>query len=401
MKPRKFAAISAMVGLAAGPMARAETLFGTEHLAPFLAELRALKTGSATHDAIITVWGDSHTAADGWTSVVRSELQGRFGSGGRGFVSLGKPWKSHGQKQVSFSNGPGCEGHTLLDREPDPEGAYGIGGSYVLCRGKRASVSTTFRDSVDAVAVHLGGGPAGGVAEVLLDGTLGGTRNLHMTVPGVLTWVLQVPAGTREITVRSRDGSPFRAYGISAHRHETGVVVDALGVNGTRAENLERIDELHLLRAVAQRKPSLVVFAYGTNEASDDGDLSLYADRLGRVIEKVRRGQPLASCLLVGPPDRSERVGDHWETMTRILAIAQVQRRVAQRSGCAFFDTLEAIGGPGTIEAWSQEDPPRAQRDHVHYTWAGYTTWGQALSDALLVALDADAAHPLAHPPSQ
>jgi lysophospholipase L1-like esterase len=389
--PRALALCATLVS---APALAEETLVGAEHLGTFFGELAALKRGEAKRDAIVTVWGDSHTAADGWTSVVRSELQGRFGSGGRGFVTLGKPWKSHGQKQVSFANGPGCEGHSVLEREADPEGAYGLGGTYVLCRGRRAFVSTTFKERVDAVAIQLGGGPAAGTVEALADGAVLASRNLHTSTPSVTSWVLQLPAGARELTVRSRDGMPFRAYGVSAHRHEAGVVVDALGINGARAENLERVDEVHLLQAVARRKPSLLVLAYGANEAGDDGDAGAYADRLRRVLEKLRRGQPDAACLLVGPPDRSERVGDHWETMTRLVAVAELQRRVAAEQRCAFFDTLTAIGGPGTIELWSHEDPPRAQRDHVHYTWTGYAAWGQALSDALLAAYDRHARKP-------
>jgi lysophospholipase L1-like esterase len=385
-RPRGLAfAIGLSVALGAD-LAGAEALAHEEHLAPFFAELRALESRAAKRDAIVTVWGDSHTAADGWTSVVRSELQGRFGSGGRGFVTLGKPWRSHGQKQVTFTNGGGCEGHTILDREPDPDGAYGLGGAFVLCRGKHASVSTTFKERVDAVAIQLGGSPFGGTVDLTVDGTPAGSRNLHMAAPSAISWVAQLPPDAKEITVRSRDGKPFRAYGVSAHRHEAGVVVDALGVNGARAENLERIDEVHLAQAVGRRRPSLLVLAYGTNEAGDDGDLAAYAEKLRRVLEKLRRGAPQAACLLVGPPDRSERVGDHWETMTRIVAIAELQRRIAQEARCAYFDTLTAIGGPGTIELWGREDPPRAQRDHVHYTWLGYQAWGQALADELLAA---------------
>jgi lysophospholipase L1-like esterase len=389
MKTARTLALCA--ALLTAPAFAEETLVGGEHLASFFAELASLKRGEAKRDAIVTVWGDSHTAADGWTSVLRSELQGRFGSGGRGFVTLGKPWKTHGQKQVAFTNGPGCEGHSVLEREPDPEGAYGLGGAYVLCRGKRAYVSTAFKERVDAVAIQLGGGPLAGTVEALVDGAPVGVRNLHSSSPTPVSWVVRLPDGARELSVRSLDGKPFRSYGVSAHRHEAGVVVDALGINGARAENLERIDEVHLLQAVARRKPSLLVLAYGANEAGDDGDAGAYADRLRRVLEKLRRGQPQAACLLVGPPDRSERVGDHWETMTRLVAVAELQRRIAAEQRCAFFDTLTAIGGPGTLELWSHEDPPRAQRDHVHYTWGGYAVWGQALADALLSAHDRSA----------
>ncbi len=45
-------------------------------------------------------FGDSHTASDMGTAAFRRVMQTRFGDGGRGFVSIGTPWKNYVQDGV-------------------------------------------------------------------------------------------------------------------------------------------------------------------------------------------------------------------------------------------------------------------------------------------------------------
>jgi lysophospholipase L1-like esterase len=68
----------------------------------------------------------------------------------------------------------------------------------------------------------------------------------------------------------------------------------------------------------------------------------------------------------------------------RLLDIIATQRRVAQAAGCAFFDQLEAMGGPGTISQWADESQPRAQRDRVHLTREGYAQLASAVAADLI-----------------
>ena len=88
--------------------------------------------------------------------------------------------------------------------------------------------------------------------------------------------------------------------------------------------------------------------------------------------------------MLVGPPDRAVRTREGWGTLPRLLDVIAAQRRVAQAAGCAFFDQLEAMGGPGTIAQWAEEPQPRAARDRVHLSREGYSQLGNAVAADLI-----------------
>ena len=101
---------------------------------------------------------------------------------------------------------------------------------------------------------------------------------------------------------------------------------------------------------------------------------------------------PSASCLLLGPPDLArsgpppERRG--WWPWQPVLDVAAVQERVARAAGCAYYDQIGAMGGPGSIIAWAAEVPPRAQADRVHLTLSGYAQVGTAFATDLIHAYD-------------
>ena len=67
-------------------------LQGPHRLTHLFESLGKLDDGHAHDDVRILQYGDSHTASDLGVAVFRRALQARFGDGGRGFVSVGKPW---------------------------------------------------------------------------------------------------------------------------------------------------------------------------------------------------------------------------------------------------------------------------------------------------------------------
>jgi hypothetical protein len=137
----------------------------------------------------------------------------------------------------------------------------------------------------------------------------------------------------------------------------------------------------------------LVVLAYGTNEALDPKlELGNYERALVDLLGRIARAVPASSCLLLGPPDlarRSAAAGDAWVTWPRLLDIVAAQRRVAGAAGCAFYDQLEAMGGPGSMAIWASEPEPRGNRDRVHLTRTGYALLGTTLATDLMHAYDA------------
>jgi lysophospholipase L1-like esterase len=164
---------------------------------------------------------------------------------------------------------------------------------------------------------------------------------------------------------------------------------------------------------LARRNPSLVILAYGTNESANQSlSLDTLAANLDEVITRVKATVPGASILVLGPPDRNVRerndcdkpkkkskknspkaqpvpVGEvapgcEWKTPRVIPEIVEVERSVAARQGVAFFDTYLAMGGSGSMELWTRQAPPLAQRDHTHLSKEGYEANADALFDALM-----------------
>jgi len=108
-----------------------------------------LEGGHAQEDVRIVQFGDSHTAADIQTAVVRRALQGRFGDGGRGFVAIGKPWKGYLQDGVrcGMSTEWASERGKLAKGKFSGDGLYGLAGIGVETRqhGARAWTDITAR----------------------------------------------------------------------------------------------------------------------------------------------------------------------------------------------------------------------------------------------------------------
>ncbi|MBM4291588.1 MAG: hypothetical protein FJ138_09190, partial [Deltaproteobacteria bacterium] len=82
--------------------------------------------------------------------------------------------------------------------------------------------------------------------------------------------------------------------------------------------------------------------------------------------------------------------------------IVEAQRRVAAREGCAFYDTLAAMGGEGAMWRWACARPRWAQLDLVHLSAQGYAALGAHVAQSLTAALSgAPPPAPLSPPPPE
>jgi lysophospholipase L1-like esterase len=112
-----------------------------------------------------------------------------------------------------------------------------------------------------------------------------------------------------------------------------------------------------------------------------------YPDELRRVIATIRTALPNASLLLMGPMDRGvANAGGDVTTPPSLEALIAVQKRVAAETGCAFFNTYEAMGGPGTMGRWYNAHPQLVSADYMHPMPAGAAIVGELFEKALLQA---------------
>ncbi len=369
-------------------------LEGAQRLTRAFEALARLQDGRATDDVRIVQYGDSHTASDMGVSVFRRALQARFGDGGRGFVSIGMPWTNYAQD--------GLLGGMTRDFEPTRvwshrgtffglDGCYGRLGVGVATSGA-AFAWTRFRAPSTRVEISYAEGPTGGSFDVLVDGARAAHVSTRAARAGSAWLPLTVSDAPHEVSVQTAGDGEVRIFGMDLGRAQAGVVVDALGINGAQASTPMRWGEGCFAEQLAHASPSLVVLAYGTNEALDatlsDADVER---RLQELLGRVARAAPGASCLLLGPPDlaRPTPQTPGWASWPRLAEIVAVQRKVAAAAGCAFYDQAAAMGGPGSMAAWATEPAPRALPDRTHLTRKGYAQVATSFADDLMKAYDA------------
>jgi len=369
------------------PAMRARAFGGLERataLHRFFDSLIELEQRTATRDVRILQFGDSHTAADVQTAAVRHALQQRFGDGGRGYVPIGSPWKGFLQEGVRVQStrewrpqrGKYVAGKFMGD------GHYGLSGVSVE-GGKRGGVVTSHVGESSRVDVSYLTQPRGGSVEFFIDGQ----RKETLRTKGAIHSAFKsydVPLAPHQIEMRLLGDGEVRLLGASLDKPDVGIVYDALGINGARMNVFLTWEETHFAEQIRHADPSLVILAYGTNEAGDDTSAETLERHMVDALGRIARAVPQASCLLLGPPDRAVASPDGWATSPKLLSVIESQKRVAEAAGCAFYSQFDAMGGEGAISDWAQEDPPRAQKDHVHLTRDGYQQIGAGFAADLL-----------------
>ena len=345
-----------------------------EHLDHFFARLRDEESGDNQQTIRILQFGDSHTAADMFTGRMRSLFQQRFGNGGAGFTYAGHPFAGYrilgtSRAQSSGWIDEGVHFTKIVNTE------LGLGGV--------ANTSTHAGDSLGLDApcamlqVQYLNQPDGGSFLVTEDGRELGHVSTDNPVSAE-TFESPCTSGSESglihhFQVVADSGRPVRLFGTVTER--PGTTYEALGLNGAEAALMLRWDQPIFTSYLKQRDPALIVLAYGTNEASNHNwTYETYSEEMAKIVDMLHATVPDASVLVVGPPDRSLRVGRrrsaHWQTFAATVRISDAQRDVCRTHDCAFWDWRARMGGLGSMNRWAAEN--LAQQDHTHFTSAGY-----------------------------
>ncbi|UJR80766.1 GDSL-type esterase/lipase family protein [Sandaracinus amylolyticus] len=361
-------------------------------LARFHAALRRAEAHEG--QARIVVWGASHTAGDEYAGMLRRSLQERFGDAGPGFVSPVKPFRGWNHRAAHADSG-GAWRVLRGDRGPVGE-RYGLAGYAVESQagGAWASLDTARAETgprnVGSYEVFFLKQPGGGRFEVRIDDQPAAVVDTDAAAAHAGYARFRVRDDAHRLTVRAMDDAPVRVFGVAMERDRSGVVLDTLGIPGSRARSQLRWDDTLHREHLRRRRPDLVVLAYGTNESEDvDVPLRRYESDLRRVVRRVRGTAPQASCLLIGPSDRPLAQPDGtWAPRPLTQDVIAVQRRVAAEQGCGFFDLVAFMGGPMSMLEWVASDPPFGREDHVHLTWHAHRRLADVLEAALLEGLE-------------
>jgi len=357
--------------------ALASTRVGIENpkaLQPFFDQLRQLEADPKSQLIRVIQFGDSHTAADMFTGALRTLFQSKFGDGGAGFQYAGYPfagYRIHGTKRAQ-STGWTALGTHLSDIG---DGLVGMGG--ISLSTSRAGNWVSLDADATSLEVQYLMQPGGGSIEVRDNDKLVTTISTDGQ-EGAGHYDATVEAGSHHFEVLTTQDAPVRLLGLSTE-NASGVTYEAAGINGAEASLFLRWNEALQQTLMAQTNPSLIVLAYGTNEASDHNWTEEgYAAMFRHIVERCRRLAPQASIMVIGPPDRALRAGRRgWAPFEGVDRIIQAQRTVCHQMGCAYWDQRSRMGGLGSMREWVSVS--WAQGDHAHFTGEGYNELASAL----------------------
>ena len=358
-------------------------------LGAFHAALRRLREGKLEGGKVrILSFGASHTQADLYLGYLRTYFQQLFGNGGPGFVNVSKleVWDKKIEVKINSS---GFKVQRIHGLRPAVPGYFGLLGAAAVASGSSPAHawldltgSAEERREPMTVQLHSMGTPDGSEFEVQVDGVASGRFVTRTPSPIPLFHRVNAPNGFARIELRKLGPGTLRIFGAVIERTTPGVVVDNLGIQGTKLTDMLEADESVWSAAVRERKPQLVMLAYGTNEYASGVNLVNYRTDIEQSFERLKRAAPEASCLVIGPGDLGKARTPKLKE--RLAVIIETHREFALRYGCGFWDAFAFMGGHGSMLRWVSANPPLAASDKTHLNPRGYVLMGMRLADALL-----------------
>ena len=385
--PTTFLTALASAALLAGqapPEAPPRLATGEAHLAPLWDALADVEAGQRDRPVRIAWWGDSAIVSDGYTGEIRARLQARFGDGGPGFVLAAPSFDGYLRKGVRLKRHK-WETHGVL-RGERKDGRYGFGGVVASSWGGSGSTYILEHGApIDHVEVWHRVGPKLGGLQLFADEAGQPTASVSTAadVAADHVWSPRLDSPARHLRLRASGGGLVRVYGVVLERSGPGIVLDALGVIGLRARRwTKHADAEHMAGQVASRQPDLLVVAFGGNERVDPG---LTPERheadITALLKLMRAATPRAACLVFGPIAHGKK-GTRLDPALDTIYLGQ--QAAAARAGCAFFDTIAAMGGDESVAQFRQRK--LMGRDLAHLNPKGHAEVGRLFTDWLLDA---------------
>jgi lysophospholipase L1-like esterase len=357
----------------------------SEALGSFFKLLSGLEGKSTDRQVKIAWYGDSAIISDGYTGEVRSRLQQRFGNAGPGFILAAPTFEGYLRDGVRLKR-QGWESQAVIAGELK-SGEYGYGGVVSTSFG---GATATFEATtpVGAIEVWYEAIPKGGKLQLFLDGASTPTAVETTAGEGAKVWRHVPEKPVKSVKLRAGGEGLVRVFGLVLDTASRGLQLDPIGILGIRGRRWLNADASHLTQQVGKRSPDLIVLNFGGNERVDGGlTKASHKSDIGKTLDALRAGAPKASCLLVGPIAHGEDKGKGIVLDPELAIIYEAQREVADDKGCAFFDTLAAMGGKKALKTW--RDKNWLSGDYAHLTNKGHETLGDLMADWLLGAYDA------------
>lgn len=186
------------------------------------------------------------------------------------------------------------------------------------------------------------------------------------------------------VVIPCKPGEQFTLTGIYLGNRQPGFSFHSIGVNGASVPDYLRCE--NFTRDLRMLHPDMVVFGIGINDANGpDFDTVAFRNNYLALIDSIRTINPDCTFVFITNNDSFHKIRrNRYRVNTNGRLAREVFYRLADDTDGAVWDQFEVMGGLKSMERWYKNK--LAQKDRVHFTYAGYQLVGNLFTNALFKA---------------
>ncbi len=342
------------------------------------------------HPVRIAVLGDSFIEGDIFTADLREQLQDLRGGRGVGFVPFATPMsKFRASVLHNYSNWNIYNIRNKAEIPAEYKKSFFVSG--IVCVPNEGATTrlegVTFRkhlnqaDAARLIFINRNNTRINVVVNDSVSRIFTPESSDH-----IQQIVIKAPIHSIKVTLTHTQG--FTGYGIVLEGRG-GVSVDNYSIRGNSGMALFETNSFVNQQINRMRGYDLVVLQYGLNVMTAEVlSYNSYAKTLAHIIRYTQQCFPGASILVMGVGDRSKMQNGQFITMPSVHGMIKAQRKAAEETGVAFWNTFEAMGGENSMVAFVEKK--WASQDHTHIRFPGGKYIAKELTAALIENADAN-----------
>jgi lysophospholipase L1-like esterase len=332
----------------------------------------------------IAHFGDSIIEGDLITHDFRGALQSRFGGEGIGMVSV-TPEDTRFRVTVKHSFSDDWRTYSVFGGNPHKMG-IGINGTVSIpssgswIKLESSGIPGTFK-TLNKVFIYYSGAKKSSL-KYSLNNSL--EKSVHLETGEGLHQLVIDGANSKSIKITATQDEQLRIYGISIES-ENGIIVDNLPLRGNSGISIRDISPGMMKSFNEYLDYKLILLEFGLNMiTSGQNDYDWYEKEMVKVIDQLKSAFPETSILLISVTDKSIKKGSRFVTDPKVKKLVDVQKKISESAGIAFWNLYESMGGENSMIEWVNSKPPLAMKDFTHFNNEGARKIGRMLSKAVL-----------------
>lgn len=147
-------------------------------------------------------------------------------------------------------------------------------------------------------------------------------------------------------------------------------ILDTLGINGAKSDLWLRWDSAMFLEELNLLKSDIIILAYGSNDALMGAfDEKVFKENYKKFIQMFYASNPNTSIILIAPPTVTQKIADDYELAKDFYRVQKAIYELAKEEKLLLFDMHQFIQNNGGKELWIEQN---LSLKDVHLTPDGY-----------------------------